>query len=118
MKYSTFQARKKRIKSLILAGYSEAQIMKMTSFPPSQIAEFWRSLHEDMEWENKHMVDPVYFGSKNEAYYPPEDYPEEDLVEMNFDYTYNDLSEDEKVLYHLDLELNIKWDQMIHSLKN
>jgi DNA-binding transcriptional MerR regulator len=101
-------SRKKRIRSLIVAGYSIQQIKEMCSYPESQIQEFFDTLKSDIKEEIKSRVKQIHFGSKNEAYYPTDLYTEDELIKLfsgenktglELTYNYEDLPDEEKEFY-------------------
>jgi len=102
------ESRKKRIRALIVAGYSIHQIQELCSFPATQIQEFFDTLTCDIDEEIKSRVKEIYFGHKSEAYYPPDLYSENDIIKLysgqnktglNLDYSFEDLSEAELKFY-------------------
>lgn len=114
-----YYSRIKRIRSLIVAGYTIDQIKKECSFSNGDIEEFFYKLTEVVRAEKKN---PIYtgvcFGSKRQAYYPPDMFSENNLVKLKHNYSFADLSDSERDIYSLLPCENIDWRGKIRSLKN
>jgi hypothetical protein len=94
------QSRRKRIKSLIVAGYTVEEIKQMCSFTDEVIFEFFRTLKSEITEEELAVFNdphkPVWFGAKTEPYYKNED----DVLKKYQNYSYESLSGEEKDIYN------------------
>ena len=105
--YDKKRSRYKRIKSLLNAGYPVEEIYKLCSWTNKETNVLVKEIEEDIINQKKKestMLNPqsitgVDYWHKDDYYYHPLLYSEDDLVKLPPVYTYADLSEDEKDIY-------------------
>jgi len=95
-------AREKRIRSLFLTGYTEEEINKLCVFSTDTLETqlIVKKIIERTIYRRKPPANKIHFGSKQEAYFDPAEFSEDDLINLKLTYTYEDLSESEKEIYN------------------
>jgi hypothetical protein len=93
---------KKRVRSLFLAGYTESEINKVCVFSPDNLESelIVKNFIARTIYNIKPTEKNIHYGSKQEAYFDPDEFSEDDLINLKLTYTYEDLSESEKEIYN------------------
>ncbi len=108
----TEEARNRRIKHLVIAGWSIDKIRQDTGIPTGFINAYFKNIMHQPYSESL----GVCFGAKTEPYYSPEKYSEEDLINFSLEYNLEDLSEAEKEIYNNLPESKENWKEKIRAL--
>jgi len=115
--YAKYSSRYKRVKSLLHAGYSVEEIYKLCSWGNKETNALVKEIEEDIINVAKRKAtmleyypdDGIQYGTKDDFYYHPLLYSEDQLVKMPPKYTYSDLSEDEKEIYNVSNFIDGEW---------
>jgi hypothetical protein len=110
-------SRYKRIKSLLNAGYSIEEIYKLCSWKNNETDELVKKINEHIINQEKRKLTMLDYRieskwelwHKDDYYYHPLLYSEEELVNLPPIYTYSDLSKDEKEIYDVSNFIDGDW---------
>ena len=115
----SIQRRRNKVRCLLVAGYTIEEIKQRCDFSDKEIDEFFVLIQNKSKLTTaNYRISSIYFGGKKEAYFSPEMFSEQDLVDHKFDYDYQDLSESEKEIYNSLTKKSTKqlWGLTIKSL--